>query len=102
MLHEDMIDVGGRLRHSDMNFSVKHPVILPCGHQVARQIVLDYHNQAHLGVEWTLSRLRRKYWIVNARSMIKGVKRACVVCKRLYAQPAVQKMANLPPERCEP
>ena len=102
MLHGGMVVVGGRLRHSDMHFSEKHPIILPYDHQVSRLIVADSHNLAHLGVEWTLSHVRRKYWIAKARNMIKTAKRACVVCKRLYAQPPVQKMADLPPERCEP
>ena len=33
--------------------------------------------------------------------MIKAVKRACVVCRKLYASPMHQKMSDLPPERCE-
>lgn len=63
-------------------------------------IVREFHNEAHLGTEWTLSRLRQMYWIVNARSMLKYTKMTCFVCKKLYAMPGNQKMADLPPERC--
>ena len=101
MLHDGIMVIGGRLRHSQLPFQARHPVILPCKHKLSRMIVLDYHGDAHLGVEWTLSRVRQKYWIVKARNMIKSVKRACVVCHKLYAPPVQQKMADLPPERCE-
>ena len=65
-------------------------------------LVLDKHNRCHVGTEWLLSQLRMKYWIIKARSVIKQVKRKCVTCRRLYAPPASQKMADLPPDRCSP
>ena len=34
--------------------------------------------------------------------MIKGVKRECVICKKLYDPAIQQKMADLPPDRIEP
>ena len=49
-----------------------------------------------------LSKIRTRFWITKARSLIKKVKRQCVICKKLYAFPMVQKMADLPPERCLP
>lgn len=102
MLYDGLIVVGGRLRHSSEHVIAKHPVIVPSKHQVAHMIVSDVHNYAHLGVEWTLSHVRRKYWITDARSIIKRVKKTCVTCKKLYAPPEQQKMADLPTERCEP
>ena len=101
-LRDGLLVVGGRLRHATLPDQRKHPVILPRHSKLARLVVEDDHGIAHLGVEWTLSRIRCKYWIVHARNLIKAVKRACVVCKRLYARPVEQKMADLPPERLEP
>lgn len=100
-LQDGIIVVGGRLKHSPMSAQAKHPAILPAGHHVSRMIVREIHDEAHLGTEWTLSKLRQRYWIVNARSMLKYAKRMCVVCKRLYAAPGTQQMADLPPERCQ-
>ena len=76
--------------------------MLPHEHRQAHLICLDYHNAVHFGVEWTLSELRKRYWITNARNLIKGTNKKCVTCRRLYAQGMVQKMAHLPRERCEP
>ena len=93
-LHEGLIVVGGRLRQSNVQFPAKHPVIVPSKHQVAHMIVLDTHNHARLGVEWTLSRVRRKYWVIDARNIIKRVENACVTCKRLDAHPEQQKWSK--------
>lgn len=94
--------MGGRLKHAYMPESAKHPVILPHDSKVSQMIVQEMHNDVHLGTEWVLSRLRRKYWITKARKLIKSVKNKCVTCKKLYAAPMSQKMADLPVERCVP
>ena len=41
-------------------------------------------------------------FVSEKAKLIKKVKRDCVVCKKLYASPMTQKMADLPPERCQP
>ena len=58
--------------------------------------------KAHLGLEWTLSALCENFWIIRGRVLIKKNKTSCVICKKLYGKPKVQKMADLPEERCQP
>ena len=99
---DGILRVGGRMKFSSVNEVSKQPVIIPFSHPIARIIVQEFHNKAHLGTEWVLSHIRRKYWIVKARSLIKNISRKCVTCRKLYAPPAWQKMADLPPERSEP
>ena len=101
ILQDDVLVVGGRLSFSSLSQQVKHPIILPRDSLLSKLIIMDEHNATHLGVEWTLSRVRCKYWIIKARNMVKAIKRACVVCKKLYAPPAEQKMSNLPSERLD-
>ena len=101
-LEEGILVVGGRLKHLSLSQRSKCPIILPYGHTLSQMIVLSYHNDAHLGTEWVLSKIRCKFWIVNARKLVKKIKRQCVTCKRLYAAPLGQRMADLPPERCQP
>ena len=101
VLHQGVIIVGGRLRHACIAELSKSPPIIPHDHKVAMLIMREIHNGAHLGTAWVPSKLRQKYWIVNARNLIKCVKRQCVTCKRLYATPMTQKMADLPQERCQ-
>ena len=97
-----LLVVGGRLKHAAIDAALKNSAILPHAHRLAHLICLEYHNAVHLGVEWTLSELRKRYWITNARNLTKGITKKCVTCRRLYSQGMVQKMADLPRERCEP
>ena len=69
---EGLLVVGGRLKHAAIDAALKNPAILPREHRVAHLICLEYHNAVHLGVEWTLSDLRKRYWIARARNLIKG------------------------------
>ena len=61
--------------------------------------MLDYHNRAHVGIEWTLSLLRQRFCVIKGRSLVKQIKYKCVTCRRLYAAPCDQLMADLPVER---
>ena len=58
------------------------------------------HDRAHLGVEWTLARLREKYWIVGARTSLRMVRRRCMICQKYFRKPENQLMANLSEKRC--
>ena len=91
---EGIIRVGGRIR--------EHCIVIPHQHPISRAIVLYVHNRAHVGVEWTLGKVREKYWIVKARPLVKKIVRSCVTCRKLYANPCTQKMADLPLERLQP
>lgn len=77
-----LIRFKGRLQNDDLAYSARHPVILPKGHLsliVARDRHLEL-NQA--GVGTLLCVLRESFWIVGRRRLVKGVKKACVVCRR--------------------
>ncbi|CDW60604.1 hypothetical protein TTRE_0000899301 [Trichuris trichiura] len=54
--------------------------------------------QMHAGTEHTLATLRQNVWILKARSTVKRIVRACVICKRFASSPFVQKIASLPEE----
>ena len=97
-LKNDIIVVGGRLNFSFFSYSLKHPVIIPHESRLAELIAADYH-AGHIGVEWMINAIRNKYWITKIRPLVKGVKKSCVVCKRLYASTMSQAMADLPPSR---
>lgn len=88
---DGLLRVGGRTGH--------HPIIISHDHHLAEVIVVHYHSLSHSGIEWTLALIREKYWITKPRGIIRKVIRSCVRCKRLFGKPAVQIMANLPPER---
>ncbi len=103
VLNEDsVLCVGGRLKHADINVNSKHPCIIPFQSPLAKMIVLEMHSVAHLGVEWVLSLIRKKFWIIKARSIIKCVIRKCIICRKLFALPCKQQMSDLPPDRLSP
>ena len=93
--------VGGRLQHSPLGCRRKHPVILPYTHVTSTLIVRDIHNRCHLGREWILSIVRRRFHILKARSIVYKVVGDCLTCKRLFARTCTQKMANLPEVRVD-
>ena len=102
ILFADILVVGGRIRHAPLSKDLRHPVILPLKHRLSDMILLEYHNGAHLGTEWTLSFVQNKYWIPRARNRLKKIRKNCVTCKKLYGRSMQQKMADLSPERSTP
>lgn len=102
ILDEDgVLRVGGRLRHSGLPNSSKHPYLIPFQHQIAHLIVREVHDRAHLGSEWVVSDVRKTFWVTKIRRIAKQVSHQCVTCKRLFAKAKPQKMADHIPERLE-
>ena len=99
-LMDGLLVVGGRLRHADISYRSRHPIILPKRHPFSRLVMLSVHNRAHLGAEWTLCLLRRKFWIPSARNELRHIRNQCVSCRRMYGTPKAQFMADLPADRC--
>jgi hypothetical protein len=96
---DDLLRVGGRLIGSHLGSGSQ--VILHADHSVARAIIMDIHNKAHVGVEWVLSLVREKFWLVKARRVIKGLIKVCVLCRKLHGKPCVQQMSEVPDERLD-
>ena len=86
--------MGGRTSHHLIIVSHKHPIALSIGRH--------YHEKSHSSTEWSLSLVREKYWIIKARRVITRTISSCITCKRLYAKPTTQIMADLPRERLDP
>ena len=49
--------------------------------------------------EVILSKLKCKYWIIRANTMVRKVVNSCLLCKRIRGKPGSQLMANLPDTR---
>uniref|UniRef100_A0A5S6QYI8 Integrase catalytic domain-containing protein n=1 Tax=Trichuris muris TaxID=70415 RepID=A0A5S6QYI8_TRIMR len=95
-----LLRVGGRIEKSELSYEARHPIILPHRHVVVEMLVRRCHEgQMHAGVEHTLAVLRQRFWILRARSVVKGIVRGCVTCRKVSSAPFAQKMAPLPEER---
>ena len=87
--------MGGRLQNSDL-FDQQHPLILPKGHHITSLIIEDTHkNNLHASGQLLLSIIRQKFWIPDARNVLKKTTKKCVTC-RIKATTATQLMGQLP------
>ena len=103
VLESGLLRVGGRLEHAPIENDAKHPIILPKRHHVTKLIIEYFHHaSAHSGIEYTLSLIRQRYWILGARSNVRNMVNTCFSCRRRQAPVMQQKMASLPQDRVTP
>nr|XP_012153583.1 PREDICTED: uncharacterized protein LOC105664297 [Megachile rotundata] len=94
-----ILRVGGRLQHSLMPFSQKHPIILPKSRITKLIIENEHKTQLHAGTQATLYALRRRYWPVDGRSQVWRTVKTCVKCCRSQPPSTDYIMGNLPARR---
>ncbi|XP_070567315.1 uncharacterized protein [Ptychodera flava] len=100
---DGLLRVGGRLALSMLSEESKHPVILPKKSHVSELILREIHEKnQHFGRHYILSKLRERYWILNANSAARSIVSKCVICRRQRAKLGEQKMADLPADRVQP
>ena len=90
--------MNGRVNQStDLLTETKNPIILYPNHQVTQLLVEFYHRKAaHIGQETILNNLRKRFWILKARRLIKKVKMNCYHCRIINTKPEVPLMGDLP------
>ena len=95
-----VLRVGGRLRLAALAWKQRHPIVLPRQDPWAERLAWRQHvTSGHAGPEQVLMELRRRYWIISGRRVVRKVTSGCVVCRRIKAAPMEQKMADLPSYR---
>ena len=95
-----LIRMKGRIQNSRLSQAEKHPIILPHQSLVVRLLIKDIHeNQIHSGVNHTLVTLRNEFWVTHARSVVKTVIKACLICRIYMPQRISVPMAPLPADR---
>ena len=100
-LKDDILRVGGRLKNAHYPYDSMHQIILPKKHIVSELIILNVHNQGHMGTEYVLANVRKKYWIVNGRVTVKKIGRQCLHCRKLTVNNIQPIMSDLPKIRTE-
>ena len=99
-----LLRVGGRLNHSTMDESVKHPLLIPKGSILARLIIKWCHEKVpHSGRGITISQIRFSgFWIINCNAAVRSFISRCIACRRLRGNLHLQKLGFLPKDRmCE-
>ena len=92
--------MGGQLKHANTPYGLKH-VILPKEHHVSQVTAREYHNHSHLRTEYLLANLRKKYWIMRGRVLVKQIIKKCITCQRKRAKNLDPNMSDLPISRSE-
>lgn len=103
---KSILRVGGRLKHADMEFIRKHPIIISKNNVLLPLILREAHAKTlHGPPQMMITYLRGKYWLINAANSVKRFVRECVTCIRQNAKNKEQKMGDLPDSRvrrCRP
>ena len=85
-----------------VGYDVEELPILDSKHPFVRLVVKEYHEKDHAGDDKVLWQLRVKYWIPQARRLVRKIRKACIKCRLLNRRVASQVMAPLPNERVLP
>ncbi|KAL0861558.1 hypothetical protein ABMA27_009065 [Loxostege sticticalis] len=97
-LDEDgLLRIGGRLSNSDLPFEAKHPLLLP-KHDPVVDLLIDHSHimNCHTGPGLLISILRQRFWILDARTVVRARVRKCNYCFRVNPSHPTPMMADLP------
>ena len=98
-----LLRVGGRVSHSDLSYSKKHPFILHGAHPLTRLIIRGEHVRLmHAGPTLLMSSLSRQFHVIGLRKAVRAVTRQCITCRRHTVKPASQLLGQFPVERVTP
>ncbi|GFQ76173.1 integrase catalytic domain-containing protein [Trichonephila clavata] len=94
---------GGRLRHANLAYGHKHPILLPKRHILTDLIIRHYHEILfHACTQLVQSCIQEQYWIIGARDVIRHLIRKCVKCCKVKASIINQMMSDLPSSHISP
>lgn len=97
---DGLLRVGGRLRHSELPFDARSPIILPGESHLTLLMVDHYHYVFfHLGNKALQALLLRKFWIFRLKQVVRSRISKCITCQRMRAQAHPPMMAPLPSAR---
>ena len=96
------IRVKGRLKHSNLDYNAKHPILLTAKHPVVQLLLEKAHrDNLHEGTEYARNMLQQEYWIIGLRNALRKIKSRCIKCRHRNANPIHPPMADLPRERLD-
>ena len=104
VIKEDgILVVGARLETwENYTYDKKNPALISSKHLFAKLYSEAVHKRSHLGVSATAAKIRRKYWIVGLRQLLKSISYKCVTCRMLSQITQEQIMGKIPAERLNP
>ena len=99
----NLIRVGGRIKHANVQHNAKHPWLLPSKHHVTRLIIEHFHQKLlHAGQEATLAAVCSQYWPIAGRGIVRKILQQCIRCFKTNPRATHQLMGDLPASRVQP
>lgn len=99
---DGILRVGGRLKNAHATYNVKYPILLPRNSFVTKLILKSEHERTlHAGPQATLAAIRRRYWPINGKSLVRKIIFNCVTCFKANPRSSITIMGNLPSKRLE-
>ena len=97
-----ILRVEGRLDFTDLEFDLKHPIILPNDSHFTELLIRQCHSQlGHCGHGHTWSILRQRYWILKGGAAVKRTIGHLIYCKKRNVSLGKQLVADLPSDRLQ-
>ena len=100
-----MLRVGGRLHalRGELTNETICPAILPKKCRLSELLAHKVHtDNLHGGLQLCMGELRKSYWIISSRQLLRELIRNCVTCFRFNSRPKHALMGDLPRERITP
>ena len=96
-----LIRSAGRIKSLvEVDFDVKHPIILDARHAFVKLFLRHNHvKHHHQGIEYLRAKIQERYTILKLRSSLRSIKSNCVTCRVFRAATIQPIMADLPVER---
>lgn len=102
IIENDLIRVGGQLRHSNLETGERHPIILPKDSHVSLLLTHHHYEQTkHHGRHMTEAVRAAGLWVLGGKRLINSVLHNCVMCRKLRWKFEEQHMGDLPSERLQ-
>ena len=103
MRDDGIITVGIRISNwLKENWDTNALIVLPMNSLLTKLIVSSIHSSNHDGIDATVAKVRRKYWVPSLYKLAKYVRKMCIKCRILDKKLCEQEMGKLPLERLKP
>ena len=91
----------GRIKRLvEVDFDVKHPIVLDASHAFVKLFLRHTHIKHHRqGFNYLRAKIQERYTILKLRSSLRSIKSNCVTCRQFRAATIQPIMADLPVER---
>ena len=95
-----LIRSAGRIKRLvEVDFDVKHPIVLDARHAFVKLFLRHTHVKHHQGIDYLRAKMQERYTILKLRSLLRSIKSNCVTCRMFRAATIQPIMADLPVER---